>query len=111
MKLWVSLFLVVVASMARPTAADAGLTVFQTFTGPVGISTDGFGSTTESGTISAEVPAGATVLGAYLYTSTFSNPTLAGVGGTLAGSPVTYTSLGVNAPSCCQLTAGRADVT
>ena len=111
MKLRAALLLVLAVCLFRPAVADASLTAFQTYTGPVGLSTDGFGSTSQSGTISAEVPAGATVLAAYLYTSTYFNPTLTNVGGTLAGSPVTYTSLGVNAASCCSLTAARADVT
>ena len=106
----IMLFLVGVAIL-RPTPADAALTQFQTFTGPVGLSTDGFGSLSGSGTISASVPAGATVLAAYLYTSTNNNPTLTGVGGTLNGTPVTYTSLGTNTDACCGLTAARANVT
>lgn len=111
MKFKVALPLVLIAGLFRPTAADAGLTVFQTFVGTVGVSTDGFGSLSQTGTISASVPVGATVLAAYLYTSTFDNGTLAGVGGTLNGSAVAYTNLGTDFASCCQLTAGRADVT
>lgn len=91
--------------------ANASLTTFQTITGNVAVSTDGFGAVGQSGVLTANVPVGATVLGAWLYTSTFSNPTLSGVGGTFNGNAVSYTSLGVNAPSCCQLTAGRTDVT
>ncbi|TXL11817.1 hypothetical protein BMR08_02755 [Methylococcaceae bacterium CS2] len=49
---------------------QASLSTFQTFNGKVAISTDGFGSTTNSGIISASVPNGATVLAAYLYTAT-----------------------------------------
>jgi hypothetical protein len=94
-----------------PAAADASLTGFQTFTGPVGLSTDGFGSLTQSGTISANVPAGAVVLGAYLYTSTFNNGSLTGVSATLNGNAVVFASLGTNTDACCQLTAARADVT
>jgi hypothetical protein len=92
-------------------SAQASLTAFQQYVGNVGYSSDGFGSTTQAGTISADVPVGSTVLAAYLYTSTFFNGPLTGVGGTFGGSPVTYTSLGINAPSCCALTAGRVDVT
>jgi hypothetical protein len=86
--------------------------VFQTFTGNVGYSADGFGSTGPSGTISASVPAGATVLAAYLYTSTFSFSGVPSPGGTLNGSAVNYsTALGVNVDACCRLEAFRADVT
>jgi hypothetical protein len=62
----------------------AALTPFQLFTGTVGVSSDGWGSTTQSGVISANVPFGATVTAAYLYTSTFDNGALTGVGGTIA---------------------------
>jgi hypothetical protein len=93
-------------------SAQAALTSFQTYTGNVGLSSDGWGSTTQAGVISAEVPAGATVLAAYLYTSTFNNGALGGVGGTIAGSAIgPFTSLGTNGTACCSLTAARADVT
>jgi hypothetical protein len=86
--------------------------VFQTFTGNVGYSADGFGSTGQMGTISASVPVGATVLAAYLYTSTFSFSGVPVPGGTLNGSAVDYsTALGVNTDACCRLEAFRADVT
>ena len=94
-------------------AAQAALIPFQTFVGNYGVSTDGWGSTSQSGTNSALVPNGATVVAAYLYSSTFNNPSLAGVGGTLAGETISYnTNLGtIPAPACCNLTATRADVT
>jgi hypothetical protein len=95
--------------LAQP--ANASLVAFQTFTGNVGVSSDGYGSLSQTGSVTINAPAGSTVLGAYLYTSTFFNSSLSGVGGTLNGNPVSYTSLGVNAASCCALTAGRADVT
>lgn len=112
MKLIRSILTTLVTSLAIAGSAQASLTTFQQFTGPVGLSSDGWGSTTQSGSIKAFVPLGATVLAAYLYTSTYSNATLAGVGGTLAGNAVgPFTNLGVNAASCCSLTAGRVDVT
>ncbi|MDD3380662.1 MAG: PEP-CTERM sorting domain-containing protein [Rugosibacter sp.] len=111
-KITASLFLpLAAAGLLMAGSAQASLTAFQQYTGNVGYSSDGFGSTSQSGTISASVPAGSTVLAAYLYTSTFSNSTLSGVGGTLNGSALSYTALGVNAASCCDLTAGRTDVT
>jgi len=88
--------------------AHASLTAFNSFTGHVGLSSDGFGSVSQSGTLTANVPAGATVLAAYLYTSTFGG--LSGAGGSLNGTAVSYTSLGV-ANTCCPLEAGRSDVT
>jgi hypothetical protein len=97
-------------AIAKP--AGASLTTFTSFVGKVGVSTDGFGSTTQAGNIEASVPVGSTVLGAYLYTSTFFNAAqTVPVGNTLAGSPVVYgPSLGLTAP-CCSLAAFRADVT
>jgi hypothetical protein len=91
--------------------AYASLSVFQTFTGTVGYSTDGFGSVTGAGTISAQIPTGATVLAAYLYTSTYfidgGGPLVPS--GTFGGSAVSYgTSLGVLGGF---LQAWRADVT
>jgi len=52
------------------------------------------------------VPAGATVVGVYLYTSTAFG--FSGAGGTLAGTNASYTALGAQAAG---LEAGRADVT
>lgn len=112
MKRILSIFATLVAGLVIAGSAQATLTTFQQYTGTVGLSSDGWGSVNQRGTISAYVPAGATVVAAYLYTSTYSNPTLAGVGGTLAGQNLgAFTNLGVNAASCCQLTAGRTDVT
>ena len=98
------------AMVAAP--AHAALTSFQSFVGHYGVSSDGWGSTTQSGTISANVPLGATVVGAYLYSSNYSNPTLSGVGGTINGNVLgALTNLGVNSDACCTLAAGRYDVT
>jgi hypothetical protein len=98
-------------ALFAPRPAEASLSVFQTYVGNYGVSTDGFGSTTQSGTISASIPAGATVVGAYLYTSTYFNNSPSGIGGTLNGQAVNYaTNLGTTS-ACCTLTAFRADVT
>lgn len=96
-----------VAGMLAAGGAHASLTSFQTFVGNVGYSTDGFGSTGQTGTISASVPLGATVLAAYLYTSTFSAGS--NVNGTsLNGNAInSWTALGTNVG----LEAQRADVT
>lgn len=91
-----------------PTRAEASLTVFQTYVGSYGVSTDGFGSTGPTGPISASIPAGATVVAAYLYSSNISGvPTAQPI--SLNGTSVTMTSLGTN-PSA-GLTAFRGDVT
>lgn len=84
--------------------AHASLTPFASFNGHVAMSTDGFGSTSNSGIISASVPAGSTVLGAYLYASTFNS---SAPGATLNGSAVSY---GPNLSSIF-LGSYRADVT
>jgi hypothetical protein len=95
------------AALCAAGAAHSSLTTSASFTGAgVGLSTSGWGSITQSGNITADVPAGATVLAAYLYTSTFGWNS--SVGGTLAGNVVTYTQLGaVNWGG----EAGRSDVT
>ena len=110
MRLKLPLALVLTASLLYPAAADASLTEFQSFVGNVAVSTDGFGSTSQSGTISAEVPVGATVVAAYLYTATFGSTNPA-VGGNLAGSPITYGPSVPNPDVCCTLASNRADVT
>lgn len=100
---------VVAAALGAGGAAHATLASFASFAGAgVGLSTSGWGSTSQSGTIAANVPVGATVLAAYLYTSTYNSG--AGMGGTFNGTSVSYTSLGANA-SVGVLVAGRVDVT
>jgi len=91
--------------------ANATLNLFNTWTGSVGYSSDGFGSTSQSGIISASVPLGSTVLGAYLYTGLYSSNAASTYTGTLGGTAVTYTNLGQNTTACCQLNSGRVDVT
>lgn len=102
----------VVAAGLASGGANAALTPFQTYVGSYGVSTDGWGSLSNTGTISASVPTGATVTAAFLYTSTANNGTLSGVGGSLAGATVDYATLGtIPSPACCSLTAARANVT
>ncbi|MBT3134189.1 hypothetical protein KL866_03545 [Alteromonas sp. ALT199] len=89
--------------------AQAALSPFQSFVGNVGLSTDGFGSTTESGIISASVPAGSTVLAAYLYSATNTSSTIPTV--QLDGTSVTFGPAVPNATACCNLRSYRSDVT
>jgi len=105
--------LAAVAALAFGGNAHAALTSFQTFVGNYGVSSDGWGSLSQSGTIQASVPAGATVVAAYLYSSTYDATPGFTPGGTLAGNGVNYAAnLGtIPAPACCSLTAFRADVT
>lgn len=100
-------FTLALASLLGAGPASAALSVFQTFLGNVGYSSDGFGSLSQNGTISADVPAGSTVLAAYLYTSMYSSS--GGGGGSLAGSPVAYGAAVVNPSNL--LSMQRANVT
>jgi hypothetical protein len=112
MKLKLAAAVIAVMSLVRPAPASAALTTFQTFVGNVGVSTDGWGSNSSAGTISASVPVGATVLAAYLYTATFNTPALPFTPtGTLAGVNVAYAPTVLNPTACCANAASRADVT
>lgn len=97
----------VVIGFAAP--ANAALTVFQTFSGSYGLSTDGGGSTSTGYVVNAFVPVGATVTAAYLYQAT--NNTTAVQGVTMNGSAVTFGPRSGNATACCSLASARADVT
>jgi hypothetical protein len=100
--------LAVLAVLGLSSPAYASLTTFQTFTGNVGFSSDGLGTTTGSGTISASVPVGATVLGAYLYQANFFS-NLTTFGATLNGSAATFGAASVHSSGF--LSSARADVT
>ena len=104
-----AVFLLITLCAVAP--AQAALTGFYSLTGPVGVSTDGFGSTSGTGTISANVPAGATVVAAFLYTATSNNGTHFGVSSTLNGTAVAYGAPVVNPDICCSNAMARADVT
>ena len=106
-RLRVALPVLLFFALLPPTKSEAALTTFKTFVGSVGVSTDGMGSSTNSGTLTANVPAGATVLGAYLYAGVFFDTTIPGAN-TFGGTAVSYADLGVNAGF---LRAARADVT
>ena len=108
----VSMAAAVVAFVA-PQAAFAGNTLFQQYVGDYGVSTAGWGSLGSSGTISINVPANSTVVGAWLYSSTYTfggpiDPSGSTLGGTVLNS---WTALGQNPSACCGLQAYRADVT
>jgi hypothetical protein len=109
MKLRLAIPAVLAVVLLSAAPAFASLSVFQTFVGNVGVSTDGFGSLSQSGTISAEVPAGATVLGAWLYSANFGGAIVPG--GTLDGNAVTYGPAVPNNQVCCGLSSNRANVT
>jgi len=102
---------VIPALLLLTLPALGGLITFQTFTGTVGYSSDGFGSLSQSGTISASVPVGATVLAAYLYSGSNFNATGAGIGGTLGGSALGPGTFVLNTGVCCDLGMTRFNVT
>lgn len=99
------------AALVVSGGASATLTPFQTFTGNIGYSSDGVGFSGTSGVITASVPVGSTVLAAYLYTTTSNGPPSFANLGSFEGNSISYTALPTNSDACCNLTAGRADVT
>lgn len=103
---------VALAALMMANPAQSALTVFQTFVGNVGVSSDGWGSTTNSGTVQAEVPVGSTVLGAWLYAPTYNGgtPTNVSLGGTSIAVG-DFTGLGIPTAACCLIQAYRTDVT
>jgi hypothetical protein len=97
------------AGLLSAGMANASLSVFQQYVGTNGISTDGWGSTTNTGNITASVPVGSTVLAAYLYSSMFFDLTVPT--GTLNGATVNYATQLGSTGGCCSLQASRANVT
>jgi len=91
--------------------ASAALTTFQQYNGNIGYSADGFGSRFQSGTISASVPVGSTVLAAYVYSAIFQNITGLNVGGTLNGTEMSGGSFTSNPSVGGALGATRFNVT
>ncbi len=107
----------VIASLAlAPATASAALTLLKpnvtdaaTFSGTGGYSADGLGQFTTGGTIQAEVPAGSTVVQAYLYGTYFTfDPTLADRTIDFDGTVVELTKIGDVGLS---LSTARANVT
>jgi len=96
--------------------ASAALTLFNSFTGNEGVSTDGCGSTTATCTLQTLIPTGSTIQAAYLYSSTYSFTSPTDPNGTTLSQGAntvtpTFTPLGINTSACCTLQAWRADVT
>ena len=126
MKRSVQLTLVCAAWLALSGVASASLTTAGTWTGNVGMSVDGIGSNLSPvGTVDANIPVGATILQAYLYSAGAPFPfyptaptTLAAynaAGIALAGTPITNFSALVGAtstrPDIGRWFTARADVT
>lgn len=95
------------AGAANP--AQAAITLFQSYVGKYGLSTDGGGSSGSSYLVSAFVPVGATVTAAYLYQAT--NGVNASQGMTLNGNALSFGAFVPNGTACCSLGSSRADVT
>jgi hypothetical protein len=91
------------------TTANASLVPLQTYVGNYGVSTSGFGSTTDHGTLTANIPVGATVTAAFLYSAYFQGPVYS-PNVTLNGTSANFTSNVVNT-SLNILGSARADVT
>lgn len=99
------------AALTLAGPASAALNAFVSFNGNVGYSSDGLGTLDSGGTISASVPVGSEVLGAYLYTSlVFDADASATYTATLAGSNVTFGPV-VSQTAFPRLGSARADVT
>ena len=99
------------AALAVAAPAGAALTTFQSYTGNIGYSSSGWGSLDPSGSISAYVPAGSEVIGAYLYTSLVYGASASSTyTGTLNGSAVTFGPV-ISQTTFPNLGSARADVT
>lgn len=80
---------IAVGSLLFTFSVHASLTTFQTFVGNYGVSSDGWGGTDQNGTLTANIPAGANVVGAYLYSAMFGAAAAQGdvtFGGTMINS-------------------------
>ncbi|CAN5460811.1 hypothetical protein BH10ACI4_BH10ACI4_04960 [soil metagenome] len=99
--------LAAVLTLSLAPLSHASLIPFQSFIGSYGVSTDGFGSLTNNGTITANVPVGATVTAAYLYSAYYGGSLTPNV--SLNGSSANFTSNTLNPGN--GLGAARADVT
>jgi len=98
------LTLFVILSAVGALNAHAGSILFQNFVGNVGVSTAAHGTLAQAGSLTVNVPSGSTVLGAYVYSSTYGGGV---AGGTLDANALNYSLLG-NAGG---LKSFRADVT
>jgi hypothetical protein len=113
----VALVLALVALLVGPSSVSADLQLLKplptdpaTFVGRGGYSADGLGQNGTGGTVQAEVPAGSTVVQAYLYASYFTDaPTLADLSLDFDGTVVVLSQLPNE--TILGLSAARADVT
>ncbi len=92
MKKALILFAVLAIAALLGSNATATLLERNTWVGSYGISSDGWGGTDNSGAISADVPVGATVEAAYLYSAAYFTNSFAGI--SFNGSPVAPALIG-----------------
>jgi len=100
----------------EPSAATnaPGLTKLVSYTGQYDVSTDGFGSTSQQGIISAMIPDGSTIIKAYLYSAGYSYNTVDDInleGLTFNGTTVAFDKYYENPWSRGYFKTARADVT
>lgn len=118
----IALLALLVGLMASQSSASADLQLLKlapldpaTFVGNGGYSADGLGQVGTGGTLQADVPAGSTVVQAYVYSTHFFQATpipLARRSIDFDGTAVVLTELTNAAPGpCCNLRSARADVT
>jgi len=97
---------------AVPHIAHAALVDFQSYSGNVAVSTDGYGDNSNGGNgiIRASAPSGSNVVAAYLYTATH-NTTAVPTAISLDGNSISYNQTNPNNTACCSLASHRTDVT
>jgi hypothetical protein len=96
-------------ALVGASSAFASLTTFQVYSGGnYGVSTSGCGSSGPTCTLFTDMPTGATLVSAYLYSAYLdsASPTV-----TLNGTAVAFTQNNPNLTACCGIGSVRADVT
>ncbi len=110
-----TLVIATAALLTSATGAQAALTTFETYTGNVGLSTDGVGSTSHPDSnptsVGAYVPVGSTILSATLYADTYNTAGSQTPNVSLGGTAVNFSTYLNNPANTSSLGAFRADVT
>jgi hypothetical protein len=101
------------AALGLASPAHAALLLFKNYTGNIGVSTSGAGSTGTAYSFSNNnIPAGAKVIDAFLYQAgyNFGGPGFVDTI-TFEGNPISFGPRKTNGTACCDLYSARADVT